>query len=142
MGDVQNPEHVHKLTTHIHFKTFTNKCCPWKRQINAVLIWGSLGKTWFNYVIYTVQKIMKIICRYRMNLGDFRHRCTMKLKIYIYGHENGRKSRKGVNNMWMNFSPTCRQKPECQCSTTIYCQHNSIFHRQKKLLFVYLTSQN
>ena len=34
----------------------------------------------------------------------------------------------------MNFSPTCRQKPECQCSTTIYCQHNSgllIFHGKK-----------
>ena len=71
-----------------------------------------------------------------------RHRCTMKLKVYINRHENGRKMRKGGHNMWMNFSPTCRQKPECQCSTTIYCQHNSIFHRQKKLLFVYLTSQN
>ena len=82
------------------------------------------------------------ICRYRMNLGDFRHRCTMKLKVYINRHENGRKSWKGVNNMWMNFSPTCHQKPECQCSTTIYCQHKSIFHRQKKLLFVYLTGQN
>ena len=83
---------------------------------------------------------MQII--YRMNLGDFRHRCTMKLKVYINRHENGRKSWKGVNNMWMNFSPTCCQKPECQCSTTIYCQHNSIFHRQKKLLFVFLTGLN
>ena len=34
----------------------------------------------------------------------------------------------------MNFSPTCRQKPECQCSTTIYCQHNSglLIFRGKK----------
>ena len=76
---------------------------------------------------------ISLICRYRTNLGDFRHRCTKKLKVYINGHENGWKSRKGVNNMWMNFSPTCRQKPECQCSTTIYCQSNLIFHRQKKL---------
>ena len=31
----------------------------------------------------------------------------------------------------MNFSPTCRQKPERQCRTTSYCQRNSIFHGQK-----------
>ena len=82
------------------------------------------------------------ICRYRMNLGDFRHRSTMMLKVYINGHKTGENRGKELNNVWMNFSPTCRQKPECQCSTTIYCQHNSIFHRQKKLLFVYLTGQN
>ena len=41
----------------------------------------------------------------------------------------------------MNFSPTCRQKPECQCSTTIYCQRNSIFHEKKKLCIHYFTGQ-
>ena len=34
------------------------------------------------------------------------------------------------------ISPTCREKPERQCSTTIYCQRNLIFQiRQKKLLY-------
>ena len=43
---------------------------------------------------------------------------------------------KELKNVWMNFSPTCRQKPECQCSTTI-------FHRQKKIYSIhYLTGQN
>ena len=33
------------------------------------------------------------------------------------------------------ISPTCREKPERQCSTTIYCQRNLIFHiRQKKII--------
>ena len=36
----------------------------------------------------------------------------------------------------MNFSPTRRQKPQHQCSTTIYCQRNSIFHRQKKKSYI------
>ena len=42
------------------------------------------------------------------------------------------------------ISPTCREKPERQCSTTIYCQRNLIFHiRQKKNYCIhYLTGQN
>ena len=42
------------------------------------------------------------------------------------------------------ISPTCREKPERQCSTTIYCQRNLIFHiRQKKNHCIhYLTGQN
>ena len=44
----------------------------------------------------------------------------------------------------MNFSPTYRQKPERQCSPTIYFQHNLIFHMQKKtiVVFVVLTGKN
>ena len=40
-------------------------------------------------------------------------------------------SRKELNNVCMNVSSTCRPKPERQCSTTIYYQHNSLFQRQK-----------
>ena len=38
----------------------------------------------------------------------------------------------------MNFSPTCCQKPERQCRTTIYCQRNSIFHGQKNNYNIHL----
>ena len=98
----------------------------------------------FDHALGNEKDLVSPICRYRTNLGDFRNRRTMILKAYINGHENGRKSLKGTqHNEWMNFSPTCRQKPERQCSTMIYCQRNSIFHRQKKIiLFVYLTGQN
>ena len=41
-------------------------------------------------------------------------------------------SGKELKNVRMNFSPTCRQKPESQCSTTVYCQCNSILQRPKK----------
>ena len=42
------------------------------------------------------------------------------------------------------ISPTCCEKPERQCSTTIHCQRNLIFHvRQKKNYCIhYLTGQN
>ena len=78
------------------------------------------------------------ICRYRTNLGDFRHRRTMILKVYINGHKTGENRGKELNNVWMNFSPTCRQKPERQCRTTIYCQRNSIFHGQKNNYNIHL----
>jgi len=51
--------------------------------------------------------------------------------------KTGENRGKELKNVWMNFSPTCHHKPERQCSTTIYCQHNSIFHSLH-----YLTSQN
>ena len=73
----------------------------------------------------------------RTNLGDFRHHHTMILKVYINTHEKGTQQRVD------EFSPTCRQKPECQCSTTIYCQRNLIFYRQKKNYSIhYLIGQN
>ena len=58
--------------------------------------------------------------------------------------KTGENREKELNKVEMNFSPTCRQKLQRQCSTTIYCQRNSIFHRQKKkvILFIYLTGQN
>ena len=46
------------------------------------------------------------ICRYRTNLGDFRHRRTMILKVYVNGHKTGENRGKELNNVWMNFSPT------------------------------------
>ena len=64
------------------------------------------------------------ICRYRTNLGEFRHHRTMILKVYINGHE------------------TCRQKPGHQCSTMIYGKHNSILYGQKNYSIHYLTGQN
>ena len=89
----------------------------------------------FDHALGNEKDLVSPICRYRTNLGDFRNRRTMIPKAYINGHENGRKSLKGTqHNEWMNFSPTCRQKPERQCSTMIYCQRNSIFHRQKKII--------
>ena len=48
--------------------------------------------------------------------------------------ENGRKLRKGTRKRVMNFSPTCRQKPERQYSRTICCQRNSILQRPKKYI--------
>ena len=52
-------------------------------------------------------------------------------------------SGKELKNVRMNFSPTCRQKPESQCSTTVYCQCNSILQRSKKKYSIhYLTGQN
>ena len=89
----------------------------------------------------TKRKIKQCLCTgYR----DFRHRRTMILKVYINGHENEQNHGKELNNVWMNFSPTYRQKPERQCSTTIHCQHNSIFHMQKKkiVVLVVLTGKN
>ena len=39
------------------------------------------------------------ICRYRTNLGDFRHRRTMMLKVYINGHKTGENRGKELNNV-------------------------------------------
>ena len=39
------------------------------------------------------------ICRYRTNLGDFRHRRTMILKVYINGHKTGENRGKELNNV-------------------------------------------
>ena len=36
-------------------------------------------------------------------------------------------------------SPTCREKPEHQCSTTIYCQCNLLFHIRQKKIIVFIT---
>ena len=55
------------------------------------------------------------ICRYGMNLGDFQtpsHDDTQGRTDMITG-ENRRKE---LKNICMNFSSTCRQKPERQCS--------------------------
>ena len=47
----------------------------------------------------------------------------------------GENRRKELNNICMNVSSTCPQKPEHQCSTTIYYQRNSLLQRQKKKIF-------
>ena len=39
------------------------------------------------------------ICRYRTNLGDFRHRPTMIPKVYINGHKTGENRGKELNNV-------------------------------------------
>ena len=39
------------------------------------------------------------ICRYWTNLGDFRHRRTMILKVYINGHKTGENRGKELNNV-------------------------------------------
>ena len=56
------------------------------------------------------------ICRYRTNLGDFRHRRTMILKVYINGHENGRKSRKGTQQRVNEFFTNLPAKTWIACS--------------------------
>ena len=81
----------------------------------------------FDHVPGKEKDQVSLIYRYRTNLGDFRHCCTIIIKVYINGHERGKNCRKQLNNVWMNFSPACRQKPERQCRTTIYCKRNSIF---------------
>ena len=94
----------------------------------------------FDHVPGKEKDQVSLIYRYRTNLGDFRHCRTMILKVYINGHERGKNCGKQLNNVWMNFSPACRQKPERQCRTTIYCKRNSIlripsgFVRAKKYL--------
>ena len=43
--------------------------------------------------------------------------------------KTGKNRGKELKNVWiMNFSTTCCQKAERECTTTIYCQRNSIFH--------------
>ena len=42
--------------------------------------------------------------------------------------KTGKNRGKELKNVSMNFSPTCYQKAERECTTTIYCQRNSIFH--------------
>ena len=39
------------------------------------------------------------ICRCRTNLGDFRYRRTMILKVYINGHKTGENRGKELNNV-------------------------------------------
>ena len=56
--------------------------------------------------------------------------------------KTGENCGKELKNVWMNFSPTCRQKPERQYSRTICCQHNSILQRPKKYSIHYLTGWN
>ena len=97
----------------------------------------------FDHVLGNEKDQVSPICRYWTNLGDFRHRRTMILKVYINGHKTGENRGKELNNVWMNFSPTCRQKPERQCSTTIYCQGNLILQRGKNNYGIhYKTGQN
>ena len=52
--------------------------------------------------------------------------------------KTGKNRGKELNNICMNVSSTCRPKPERQCSTTIYCQHNSLFQRQKTNILVFI----
>ena len=59
--------------------------------------------------------------------------------------KTGENRGKELNNICMNVSSTCCPKPERQCSTTIYCQRNSLFQRQKTNNYFsihYLTGQN
>ena len=53
--------------------------------------------------------------------------------------KTGKNRGKELKNVWMNFSQTCRQKPKSQCTTMIYFQCNSIFHRHS---IHYLTGEN
>ena len=52
--------------------------------------------------------------------------------------KTGENRGKELNNICMNVSSTCRPKPERQCSTTIYCQRNSLFQRQKTNILVFI----
>ena len=58
--------------------------------------------------------------------------------------KTGENRGKELNNICMNVSSTCPQKPERQCSTMIYYQRNSQLQRQKENYFSthYFTSQN
>ena len=57
----------------------------------------------------------------------------LKVERNIKMRENRRKE---LYNVRIHFSPTCCQKCERQWNVVvmIYCQHNWIFRRQKKLL--------
>ena len=52
--------------------------------------------------------------------------------------------RKELYNIWIHFSPTCRQNLNISAVITIYCQQNSIFLKQKNIQnsIHYLTGQN
>ena len=52
--------------------------------------------------------------------------------------KTGENRGKELNNICMNVSSTCRPKPERQCSTTIYCQRNSLFQREKTNILVFI----
>ena len=52
--------------------------------------------------------------------------------IYKWTLKRGENYRKELKNVGMNFSPTCCQKPQSQCSTMVFWQRNSILQRQKK----------
>ena len=51
---------------------------------------------------------------------------------------------KELYNVWIHFSPTCRQNLNINVVITIYCQQNSIFLKQKNIQnsIHYLTGQN
>ena len=94
----------------------------------------------FDHVLGNEKDQVSPICRYRTNLGDFRHRRTMMLKVYINGHKTGENRGKELNNVWMNFSPTCRQKLEQKCRTASvirYSMGNKVI-----IIFINLTGQN
>ena len=93
-------------------------------------LWRRLS---INHVLGNKKDQVSPICRYGTSLWEFRHCHTQG----IY------KRRKELEQVRMNFSPTCRQKPERQCSTTIYCQGNSILQREKNNYGIhYKTGQN
>ena len=51
----------------------------------------------FDHVTGNEKDQVSPICRYRTNLGDFRHRRTMILKVYINGHKTGENRGKELN---------------------------------------------
>ena len=62
---------------------------------------------------------------------------TQSQSIYKRTWKQGKTTeRNSTTCEWI--SPTCREKPERQCSTTIYCQRNLIFHirQQKNIVFI------
>ena len=74
------------------------------RQINFFA--GNIVATKFFFVEETFDHVpgnekdqVSPICRYRTNLGDFRHHRTMMLKVYINGHKTGENRGKELNNV-------------------------------------------
>ena len=63
----------------------------------------------FDHALRNEKDQVSPICRYRRNLGDFRHCRTVILKVYINGHENRQKSWKGtqqhVKEFFTNLPP-------------------------------------
>ena len=108
----------------------------WISRQNQLLCRKYLVEETFDHLPGNEKDQLSPICSYgTWRLETPQYDDTQSQSIYKRTWKWGKTpERKSTACEWI--SPTCREKPERQCSTTIYCQRNLIFHiRQKKLLY-------
>ena len=155
-----------QISVDIYNEPFTIKCCAmydptkallyiyWLLMINTLFVeWISrqnqllrpkyLVEETFNHLPGNEKDQLSPICSCgTWRLETLPYDDTQSQSIYKRTWKRGKTpERNSTTCEWI--SPTCRWKPERQCSTTIYCQCNLIFHvRKKNHCIHYLTGQN